>query len=126
MNYPELSRGTFAKVELKSANAQCYNTVHYIIYIHDIVRPFPETALSPKLMVTKYSFIADHLNFSAESPIEKKKELVLHFRTLDKMGEESDSEFICINDIVSADTEQDRWSVSHDLQKPSKSAKEEG
>ncbi|KAI2839629.1 hypothetical protein CBS11350_7460 [Aspergillus niger] len=119
MNYPELSRGTFAKVELKSANAQCYNTVHYIIYIHDIVRPFPETALSPKLMVTKYSFIADHLNFSAESPIEKKKELVLHFRTLDKMGEESDSEFICINDIVSADTEQDRWSVSHDFQKPS-------
>ncbi|KAH2988342.1 hypothetical protein KXW58_006119 [Aspergillus fumigatus] len=91
--------------------------VHYIIYIHDVVRPFPETALSPKLMVIKYLFIADHLNFGAESPIEKKKELVLHFGTLDKMGEEGDLEFICFNDIVLADTEQDRWTVSHDFQK---------
>lgn len=71
-------------------------------------------------MVTKYSFIADHLNFGAESPIEKMKELVLHFGSLDKMGEEGDSEFICVNDIVSADTEQDRWTVSHDFQKPGK------
>jgi hypothetical protein len=122
-NYPEFSKGTFAKVQLKLANAQCDKTAHYIIYIHDIVRPFPETALSPKLMVTKYSFIADHLNFGAESPIEKEKELVLHFGALDKMGEEVDSEIICVNDIVSADTEQDRWTVSHDFQKPGKSSK---
>ncbi|KAH2060206.1 hypothetical protein KXX03_006328, partial [Aspergillus fumigatus] len=74
-NYPEFSKGTFAKIQLKLANAQCDKTVRYIIYIHDIVRPFRETALSPKLMVTKYSFIADHLNFGAESPIEKEKEL---------------------------------------------------
>ncbi|KAH2643816.1 hypothetical protein KXW41_008558, partial [Aspergillus fumigatus] len=98
-NYPEFSKGTFAKIQLKSANAQCDKTVRYIIYIHDIVRPFPETALSPKLMVTKYSFIADHLNFGTESPIEKEKELVLHFGVLDKMGDENDSEFICVNDI---------------------------
>ncbi|KAH2164954.1 hypothetical protein KXV74_006386, partial [Aspergillus fumigatus] len=117
-NYPEFSKGTFAKIQLKLANAQCDKTVRYIIYIHDIVRPFRETALSPKLMVTKYSFIADHLNFGAESPIEKEKELVLHFGVLDKMGDENDSEFICVNDIVSADTEQDRWTVSHDCQKP--------
>ncbi|KAF4219065.1 hypothetical protein CNMCM5878_003920 [Aspergillus fumigatiaffinis] len=117
-NYPEFSKGTFAKVELKSADAQCDKTVHYIIYVHDIVRPFPEIVLSPKLVVTKYLFIADHLNFGAGSPIEKKKELVLHFGSLDKMGEEGDLEFICVNDIVSADTEQDRWTVSHDLQKP--------
>jgi hypothetical protein len=121
-NYPEFFKGTFAKIQLKSANAQCDKTVHYIIYIHDIVRPFPETALSPKLLVTKYSFIADHLNFGAESPIEKEKELVLHFGALDKMGDENDSEFICVNDIVSADTEQDRWTVSHDCQKPGKSS----
>jgi hypothetical protein len=88
-------------------NAQCDKTVYYIIYIHDIMPLFPETALSPKLKVIKYLFIADHLNFGAESPIEKEKELVLHFGALDKMGEEGDLEFICINDIVSADTEQD-------------------
>lgn len=97
--------------------------VHYIIYIHNVVRPFPETALSPKLMVTKYSFITDHLNFGAESPIKKKKELVLHFGTLDKMGKEGDSEFICFNNIISADTKQDQWTVSHDFQKPGKSRK---
>jgi hypothetical protein len=74
-------------------------------------------------MVTKYSFIADNLNFSAESTIDKKKELVLHFGIMDKMGEESDSEWIYVNDIVSADTEQDRWTVSHDFQKPGKSTK---
>jgi hypothetical protein len=71
------------------------------------VRPLPETRLSPKLKVTKYSFIADHLNLGAESLIKKEKELVLHFGTLDRMGEEVDLEFIYVNDIVSADTEQD-------------------
>ncbi|KAK9595369.1 hypothetical protein V6Z93_005134 [Aspergillus fumigatus] len=45
-NYPEFSKGTFAKIQLKLANAQCDKTVRYIIYIHDIVRPFRETALS--------------------------------------------------------------------------------
>jgi hypothetical protein len=122
-SYPEFSKGTFAKVQLKSANAQCGKMIHYIIYIHGVVRPLPETTLSPKLMVTKYSFIADHLNLGAESPVEKEKELVLHFGTLDRMGEESDSEFICVSDIVSADTDQDRWTVSHDFQKPGKSSK---
>lgn len=72
------------------------------------MRPFPKTTLSPKLMVTKYSFITDHLNFGTESPIEKEKELVLHFGVLDKIGDKNDSEFIYINDIVSADTEQDQ------------------
>ncbi|PKX93543.1 uncharacterized protein P174DRAFT_369827, partial [Aspergillus novofumigatus IBT 16806] len=79
----------------------------YIIYIHDIMWPFPKTTLSPKLMVIKYLFIADNLNFSAKSPIKKEKELVLHFRTLDEIGEESDLECIYINNIVSADTKQD-------------------
>lgn len=72
------------------------------------MRPFLETMLSPKLMVTKYLFIADHLNFSAESLIKKEKELVLYFGVLDKIGDENDSEFIYVNDIVSADTEQDQ------------------
>lgn len=121
-NYPEFSKGTFAKIQLKLANAQCDKTVRYIIYIHDIIQPFPETALSPKLMVIKYLFIADHLNFGAESLIKKEKELVLYFRVLDKIGNENDSEFIYVNDIVSADTEQDQWMVLHNCQKPGKSS----
>ena len=89
----------------------------YVFYIHDM-RTFAEDASSPQLVVTKYSFLADHRAFTVEGVARPNQELVLHFQDADRMAAESDAQLINIDKIVTVDTLEPPSTVVHVSQAP--------
>src|ERR1700759_3245883 len=90
--YLQFSKGKYVQVTLKVPDAVCGKTSRHVFYIHDILMPTEKNAASPRLVVAKYSFLADQLAFAAGSTSIGDKELLLHFQDSDQMAEEGDAE----------------------------------
>lgn len=60
-----LSKGQYARVQLREQGGDGTTTGRYVLYVHDVLPPTPSYGPGARLVVTKYSFLADRLAWEA-------------------------------------------------------------
>ncbi|RWQ95398.1 hypothetical protein C8Q69DRAFT_383279, partial [Paecilomyces variotii] len=116
-----LSKGQYARVQLREPGGDGTTTGRYVLYVHDVLPPTLSHGPGARLVVTKYSFLADRLAWEAGHPDTQAQELLLHFRDADRIGYPDDAEIINADTVVavdSMDTEPVGPTVSYVAQVP--------
>jgi hypothetical protein len=82
-----------------------------VLFIHNIVEPRERSHLPIFLVVTRFSFLAEHpMLKSADTAVNR--ELLLHFRNAEHMAEEGDAEVIAAGDVTVVEAEAGPVEVS--------------
>ncbi|KAE8310985.1 hypothetical protein BDV41DRAFT_579005 [Aspergillus transmontanensis] len=111
-------KGKYVQATLKASNTAGNKAGRHVLFIHKIMAP-ASGGSSPQLIATRYSFLADHPALVTEKPIARDRELLLHFQDADHMAQEDDAEIINLfDDIVTVDTIDVQWTVTHISQCP--------
>lgn len=116
-----LSKGQYARVQLREPGGDGTTTGRYVLYVHDVLPPTPSHGPGARLVVTKYSFLADRLAWEAGHPDTQAQELLLHYRDAAWIGYPDDAEIINVDTVVavdSMDTEPVGPTVSYVAQVP--------
>jgi hypothetical protein len=93
----------------------------HILYIHDILINTEDSQCALQLVVTKYSFLATHRAFAANTNAAiSDRELIVHFNEFDHMAERIDAEVINLQDISISNEGQQFRTVRHVIQVPGK------
>lgn len=81
-------------------DASSGQTSRCILYIHRVLIPVPGKVDSPKLIATRYTFLADHHVLGYGAADFSDRELLLHFQNIDQMAKESDAELLDTRGMV--------------------------
>lgn len=93
------------KVRVRDHTNSSGESSRMVLYIHDIHERTPESNTGVQLVVTKYSFLADHPTLGAGGVGADDRELLLHWRDVRQIGQREDAEVIDADDVLMAETE---------------------
>ncbi|TPR10156.1 hypothetical protein CAN33_0055060 [Aspergillus niger] len=99
------SKERFVKVRVRDHTNSSGESSRMVLYIHDIHERTPESNTGVQLVVTKYSFLADHPTLGAGGVGADDRELLLHWRDVRQIGQREDAEVIDADDVLMAETE---------------------
>lgn len=97
--YQQFARGKYVQV-MTGPDASSGQTSRCILYIHRVLIPVPGKVDSPKLIATRYTFLADHHVLGYGAADFSDRELLLHFQNIDQMAKESDAELLDTRGMV--------------------------